>query len=194
MASQGVGNFAEAVTKSGELQSQLNSLITATALQNNGLQQRLTGSVFNNNTELLFNTPQLRTFPFTFTLSPRSKVEATRVMQIIRFFKQAMSVKRSATTLLLKTPRTFAISYLTYDKNKKTLIQHPFLTRFKECALTSFTVDYTPDSNYMTYWSDDPKKRSMTSYRLTLQFQELEPIFDDEYGNESSEDLINVGF
>ena len=92
-----------------------------------------------------------------------------------------MSVKRSATSLLLKSPHTFAISYMTVGQG-----QHPYLNRFKECALTSCSVEYTPDGTYMTY--DGPEK-SMTAYRLSLSFQELEPIFDDEYGPEG-----NIGF
>ena len=57
--------------------------------------------------------------------------------------------------------------------------QHPYLNRFKECALTSCNVEYTPDGTYMTY--DGPEK-SMTAYRLSLSFQELEPIFNEDYG------------
>jgi hypothetical protein len=64
---------------------------------------------------------------------------------------------------------------------------HPYLNRFKECALSSCNVEYTPDGTYMTY--DGPEK-SMTAYRLSLTFQELEPLFDDEYGSDDN----NIGF
>ena len=121
-------------------------------------------------------------------MSPREPNEAKAVMKIIRFFKQAMSVKRSKTSLLLKSPRTFAISYLTSNK------QHPYLNKFKECALTGFNVDYTPEGQYMTYMSSDVSGRSMISYNISLTFQELEPIFDDEYGNESPSQILNVGY
>jgi hypothetical protein len=94
-----------------------------------------------------------------------------------------MSVKRSETSLLLKSPHTFAIQYMTTGQK-----QHPYLNRFKECALTSCSVDYTPDGTYMTYDGDE---KSMTAYRMTLQFRELEPLFDDEYGES---DYDNVGF
>jgi hypothetical protein len=39
----------------------------------------------------------------------------------------------------------------------------------------------------MTYDGDE---KSMTAYRLSLSFQELEPLFDDEYGSDDD----NVGF
>lgn len=181
-------NRAGAAVESGEAQKGLAGTFANLATQSNSAQQRASGSIFNNNLELLFNGPSLRTFSFNFKLSPREPNEAKAVMKIIRFFKQAMSVKRSKTSLLLKSPRTFAISYLTSNK------QHPYLNKFKECALTGFNVDYTPEGQYMTYMSSDVSGRSMISYNISLTFQELEPIFDDEYGNESPSQILNVGY
>ena len=144
------------------------------ATNTNNLQQRVNGSIGNPNLELLFTGPSLRSFTFTFRLSPRSKEEAIEVRRIIRFFKQTMSVKRSTSTLLLRSPHTFAIAYLTSNK------EHPYLNKFKECALQSCNVSYTPDGNYMSFNGPEP---SMTSYELSLTFKELEAIFDDDYGN-----------
>ena len=93
-----------------------------------------------------------------------------------------MSVKRTESTLLLKSPFTFAISYISGDK------QHPYLNKFKVCALTNCSVNYTPYGTYMTYAG---KEKSMVAYELQLQFQELEPLFDDEYG---ATDFDNIGF
>ena len=58
------------------------------------------------------------------------------------------------------------------------MIEHPSINFIKTCALTSCDVQYTPDGTYMTY--EDPF-RTMTSYQLTLNFGELDPIFDDDY-------------
>lgn len=178
-------SFSDAV-KSGEAQQGITGLIAGLAVNADKFQQRAYGSIFNNNLELLFNSPSLRSFSFTFKLSPRNAKEAKEIMKIIRFFKQAMSVKRSKASLLLKSPRTFAISYLTSNK------QHPYLNKFKECALTNFGVDYTPEGQYMTYMSSNIDERSMISYNITLQFQELEPVFDDEYNKETT--ITNIGY
>ena len=137
----------------------------------------MAGLAINSNLELLFNGPQLRDFSFSFKMTPRSKKEAQMVRSIIRTFKQAMSVKRSQSVLLLKAPHTFRISYLTSTKD------HPYLNRFKECALTNCSVNYTPDGQYMSYDDSSPDGRSMTAYELSLNFSELEPIFDDDYEN-----------
>ena len=153
----------------------------------NNLLGRVAGLAINSNLELLFNGPQLRDFSFSFKMTPRSKKEAQMVRSIIRTFKQAMSVKRSQSVLLLKAPHTFRISYLTSTKD------HPYLNRFKECALTGCSVNYTPDNSYMSYDDSDPDGRSMTAYELTLSFNELEPIFDDDY-DDGDNSPTNIGY
>jgi hypothetical protein len=168
----------------------LNALISAKTIQEalgQNVLSRQYGVVINPNLELLFEGPSLRDFSFTFKMTPRSKSEAIRVRTIIRYFKQAMSVKRSNSVLLLKAPHTFRISYLTSTQN------HPYLNRFKECALTNCSVNYTPDGQYMSYDDSDPNGRSMTAYELSLNFQELEPIFDDDYDDKDA-DPKNIGY
>ena len=159
----------------------LGELVKAKSLESDlgssNLLSRLSGLSINESLELLFEGPQLREFSFSFKMTPRSKGEAQIVRSIIRTFKQAMSVKRSESVLLLKSPHTFRISYLTSTKD------HPYLNRFKECALTNCSVNYTPDGSYMSYDDSSPDGRSMTAYELTLSFNELEPIFDDDYEN-----------
>ena len=132
---------------------------------------RQTGAIINPNLELLFEQPTLRPFQFQFTMSPRSDVEAKRVAKIIRFFKQGSAPIRSQERLFLKSPHTFQLQYI--HKNES---EQPFLNKFKECALTSIDVNYTPNGTYSTY-----EDGSMTSYQITLAFQELEPVFNDDY-------------
>ena len=165
------------------------------ALGTNNLLSRLSGLAVNPSLELLFGGPQLREFSFSFKMTPRSKKEAQEVRSIIRTFKQAMSVKRSQSVLLLKAPHTFRISYLTSTKD------HPYLNRFKECALTNCSVNYTPDNLYMSYNDSNPDGRSMTAYELSLSFNELEPIFDDDYDKDfdgaDKQDVLpftNIGY
>lgn len=146
------------------------SFAGATTGANQGFLTRATGAVLNNNLELLFQGPSLRSFTFTFSLSAREESEAKEIKKIIRFFKQGMSVKRSASSLFLQTPNIFDIEYL--HKGEK----HPYINQIKTCALQNFVVDYTPDGNYATY-----EDGAMTQYNLTLTFGEIEPLFDDDY-------------
>ena len=55
----------------------------------------------------------------------------------------------------------------------------------KECALTALSVNYMQENSYMTY-----EDSSMVAYSVNVNFQELEPIFNDDYGRE---DLEYVG-
>ena len=120
---------------------------------------------------MLFNGPQLRTFGFTFKLSPRTKKEASNIVKIIRTFKEEMAPRAEGANIFLKSPNTWRIKYMTPQGN-----DHRYLNKFKECAMMSTTVNYTPDGSYATY-SDG----SMVSYQLTLNFQELEPVLGQDY-------------
>ena len=167
----------------GALKDVITAKFTEAITGTNNILARTLGAVENPNAELLFSGPELRTFSFTFKMSPREPDEAKDVRTIIRYFKQAMTVKRTESTLLLKSPHTFAISYISGSE------QHPYLNKFKECALTGCSVNYAPYGSYMTYNGD---QKSMVAYELSLTFQELEPLFDDEYGEE--ENITNVGY
>jgi len=175
-----VANAAKNASKSGEVKTALATAIAGSASGAGNLLTRTTGAIMNPNMELLFNSPSLRSFNFSFTLAPRNKAEAMVVIKIIRFFKQGMSPIRSKSRLFLRSPHTFRLAYkhkvgFTNDKD-----DHPFLNKFKECALNGFGVNYTPSGQYSTY-----EDGVMTSYQLTMGFQELEPVYNDDYGNDS---------
>ena len=79
---------------------------------------------------MLFGGPQLRRFTFQFLMSPRDKEEATQVRKIIRFFKQGMSVKTSASNVFLKAPNVFDIQYQAFTTDGRE-IPHPSINRIK---------------------------------------------------------------
>ena len=136
--------------------------------------QRGQGQVLNPNMELLFNGPSVRQFSFNFLLAPRSASEQEQVVNIIRFFKQGMTPIKSESNLFLKSPNTFRLRYIHRKSGEDS--EHKFLSKFKECALTSTGVNYTPNNNYATF-----PDGGMVAYQLTLSFQELEPIFNNDY-------------
>jgi hypothetical protein len=182
-ALQSAGDQAQ--QNSGDLAKSLIPAFAAAAIGQPGAQllQRTEGAVFNPNLELLFNGPSLRPFNFTFKLASRSPAESKTIRSIIRFFKQGMSPIRSQSQLFLKAPHTFQIQYLHRGE------EHKFLNQFKECALQSFNVSYTPEGQYATF-----NDGAMVSYQITMQFQELEPIFNDDYTNDGTNLSPNIGF
>ena len=148
------------------------------AVGNEGVFTRATGKVMNNNLELLFSGPSLRSFNYNFRFTPRDKSEANEIRSIIKFFKAAMAPKRSKKKMFLESPHVFKLKYIFKNGD-----QHPFLNKIKTCACTNFSVQYAPDGSYMTY--DDG---SMTSYTVSLSFGELNPIYAENI-DESSNDM-----
>lgn len=132
---------------------------------------RSTGQVLNKNLELLFKGPKLRQFSFNFTFTPRSNKEAETIRKMIRFFKKSMAPEISPERIFLYTPDIFQIKYIHNSGG-----DHPYMNRFKPCALTNFSADYTPGKSYMTY-----KDGSMTQYAVTMTFSELEPIYQNDH-------------
>ena len=158
-------------TKAPEMKKALSTAIAGSASGTGAqLLQRTEGAIINPNMELLFKDPGLRDFNFSYKFTPRSSQEAQTIIKIIRFFKEGMAVKKSESNLFLKAPNTWRLAYKHRGQD------HKYLNKFKECAMKSFRVDYTPDGNYATF--DDGV---MTAYNITLGFGELEPIFANDY-------------
>ena len=182
--SQGLGQAA---------QNFMNAKLTSSALGvfggNVSTQQLLArqqGQIFNPNLELLFDAPTLRSFTFSFKMTPRSQQEARQCKLIIRSFKQNMAPKANleggqvgGTGIFLKTPNIFELSY------KRGGRDHPFLHKFKQCFLTNFSVNYTAEGTHTTY--DDSTPVSMT---MDMTFKEIEPIYDTDYKDSDN----SVGF
>jgi hypothetical protein len=142
----------------------------------NSVISRATGNVFNQNVELLFNGVSLRpAFQFSFDMVPRSKKESNDIKEIIRILKQNMTPKKGDPSvagggLFVKAPNVFKLEYMSGGKI------HPFLHRFKPCALTQMSVNYNGSGQYATYPDATP-----VHMQLSLQFQELSPIYSEDY-------------
>ena len=174
---EAAGSAAQTVAGAfGDNKKALAAVIAGMAAGGQDLLTRTTGAIANPNMELLFNGPELRTFSFQFLLAPRSQEEAKTIIQILRFFKQGMAPIRTKSRLFLKSPHTFQLSY----RNSRGQ-DHKYLNKFKECALANFGVNYTPNGNYSTY-----EDGVMTAYQMTMTYRELNPIYNDDYGNSGS--------
>ena len=152
--------------------------------------QRATGKKINNNMELLFNGPTLRSFNFSFKLRPRTESESVLCRNIIKSLKRDSAPKTSKINLFLETPNLFEIKYIYQgqDGNNPSYEEHPFMNKIKPCALTSINVNYTPDGSYMTYETNG----SMVGYDLNLTFQEIEPVYRSDQEDEYTKD--NMGY
>ena len=150
----------------------------------NQLLARQSGEIFNPNMELLFNGPTLRSFRFSFKMTPRSSAEAEQIKLIIRSFKRNMAPKTAESAgksgsrgnLFLKSPNIFELRYRSGNQD------HPFLHKFKQCFLTDVSVNYTGEGVYATYEDATP-----VSMILDLSFKELEPVYDVDYDSEQGQ-------
>ena len=180
-ASESVGILKnQAIGSKEDLAKLVGTKFAEQAANVKGLLARTQGIIQNPNLELLFQKPTLRPFSFQFKLSARSKPEAEEIIKIIRFFKQNMSPQKgggsggASANLFLQAPNTFQIHYL--HRGVSSATEHPFIGRPKECAMTSFEVDYTPDGQYSTL-----RDGFMTSYTISMSLKELEPVFYEDY-------------
>jgi len=137
------------------------------------LLQRFSGKVINPNLELLFGGPTLRNFTFTFFMVAREPREAEEIKGIIKAFKKSMAAK-SGGGAFLEAPDIFEIKYMDGDTGQL----HNSLNKIKTSALQNMNVDYTPAGTYSTFADAN---KTMTAYRMTLQFGELDPIYDTDY-------------
>jgi hypothetical protein len=189
-------NIGDAVG-SGEGQKALAAGAAVAAIQSaigqgdiNSILSRATGQVFNQNVELLFNGVTMRpAFQFSFDLVPRSEEESLMIKRIIRTFKINMTPQKGKPNvtgggLFIKAPNVFRLEYMSGGK------QHPFLHRFKPCALTQMSVNYNGSSQYATYPDATP-----VHMNLSLQFQELSPIYKEDYVDDAGNfKLPGTGF
>ena len=170
-----------------ELKLMLQNYFVEQAVKTNGLLSRTVGGAINNNLELLFNGPMLRSFTFSFKLTPREQREALVIRDIIRWFKKSMAPSLSNSQLFLLAPNVFKISYVYTGDGSQNNGNHPYLNRIKVAALRDIAVNYTPDGNYMTY-----QDGSMTQYELNLTFGEIDPVYENDY--EFDEGLVGTGW
>ena len=131
---------------------------------------RATREVRNPQEFMLFNSPGMRSFSFSFTFLPQSQKEADTVPRIIQFFRKS-AYPRELNTLEYEFPDTFAISY---SQSSDDIIRMP------EVACTSVGVTYNPNS--MSYFTRGNQPVETT---LELSFTELRPI---------SRSLVEQGF
>ena len=144
---------------------------------------RATGQILNNNLELLFKGVNLRTFPYSITFSPRNPKESRVVKSIIRSLKMSMAAKAGefnggAQGIFLKSPDVFQLRYLRDGRD------HPFLNKFKLCALTGLNLNYTNAGTYSSYEDGTP-----VNIRMDVTFKEINPLYFEDYlpGNGSGD-------
>lgn len=144
------------------------------------------GVVVNPNTELLFNGFDLRSFNLNFKMVAKSEPEAEDIRTIITAFKAAMlprlderksaneqdgsgQIKGTDRTSFIGIPDLVEIKYMLGSS------EHPYVTQYKPCAITSLAVNYTADGAYATYAKGQP-----VAVTMNVGFSEVKLVYRED--------------
>ena len=146
-----------------------------------------TGRVQNPMLEMVYKSPNFRTFQFDFIFYPRDEREALEVQRILERlrFHQAPDLLEGAQGFL-KPPSEFDIKFY-YGGG-----ENPNIPQIATCVLTTFDVNYAPNgwSAYEVPGENNPnlgRTGMPTAIQVTMQFQEMTYLTKRDF----SEDLAN---
>ena len=88
-----------------------------------------------------------------------------------------------SSSLFLGSPNVFRIAYMNKSRRIKGL------NIIKICALTSCQIDFTPDNTYQSYEDTSAFSQPVRS-TMALTFNELTPIFRDDYGDDENSGFV----
>jgi hypothetical protein len=133
------------------------------------------GKVQNPMLEILYSSPEFRTFRFDFLMFARSEVEALEVQKIIDLlrFHQAPELVKNSGGYFLYPPSEFDIAFY-YNG-----LVNPNIPKISTCVLTSIETDYAP-GGFATYEVEGESLPRMgrtgmpVGIRLSLSFKETE--------------------
>jgi len=116
------------------------------------------GVAVNPRNEAFYNSPNQRTFSFTFDFWPRNEEEAIAVEKIIAIFKYNSAPGFKAGTLgsVFSTPNYWKISYMFNNG------ENPALNKIGACYCTDVEVDYSPDGQWTTFGDGKPVHTKLT--------------------------------
>jgi hypothetical protein len=147
----------------------------------------LFGAVKNPQLELLYSSPDFRSFAFEFMFYPRSEKEAAEVQNIVQRlrFHQAPEILTGSAGYFMVPPSEFDIEF---HYNGEV---NPNIPKISTCALTSISVDYAPNGfrAYEVPGENAPKLGSTgmpVGMRVNLTFRELEIMTKLNYQGKSN--------
>lgn len=134
------------------------------------------GEVYNPNTELLYESPALRSFALSFNMIPKNQQEADAINDIILTLKEDSSAEEVAQSGMLKLPYVFQVKYMSGNGQNK------FMNAFKKAALTNLTVQHNASADMHSSFADGMP----ISTTLTMAFQEVDIITRGDHAQSGS--------
>jgi len=147
----------------------------------------VTGTVVNPMLELIYSSPEFRSFQFDFKFYPRDEKEAVAVQNIINrlYFHQSPEVAKVGDTgegFFLVPPSEFDISF--YYNGKV----NPNIPKISTCVLTGINVNYAPQgfAAYEVQGENTPslgRTGMPVAIEMTLMFKETEIMTKNRFQN-----------
>lgn len=172
-------------------QSALNQVASQVGLSSVSNTSRLailatTGKVINPMLEMIYSSPNFRTFQFDFAFYPRDEKEALEVQRILERFRfhQAPEVTDEAgRSGLLVPPSEFEIRFY-YNG-----AENPNIPAIGNCVLNTIDINYAPNgfSAYEVPGENNPalgRTGMPSAINLTLQFQETEYLTKQDFNKD----------
>lgn len=132
-----------------------------------------TGRVQNPMLEMIYKSPNFRSFQFDFVFYPRDEVEALEVQRILERFRfhQAPELLQNTGGFLVP-PSEFDIKFYYAGS------ENPNIPQIATCVLTTLDINYAPNgwAAYETPGENNPalgRTGMPTAIQVTLQFQEV---------------------
>jgi len=187
----GMEGAAGAIAKTGgETAKQLAGTAAAKVLGSSQTGQAVlaaTGRVQNPMLEMIYKSPNFRSFQFDFTFYPRDEKEALEVQRIIERlrFHQAPELLKNAGGFLVP-PSEFDIKFYYAGS------ENPNIPQIATCVLTTLDVNYAPNgfSAYEVPGENNPaigRTGMPIAIQVTLQFQEVTYLTKADFRQDMSE-------
>ncbi len=155
----------------------------------------VTGVVQNPMLEIIYSSPEFRSFRFDFMFYPRQEKEGREVQKIIEKLKfhQAPEILKESNGFFLVPPSEFDIKFFYNGK------ENPNIPQISTCVLESIDVDYAPNG-FSAYEVPGQLYPTMggtgmpVGIRLSLQFRETEYLTKANFNWDKPTDQIAQDF
>lgn len=131
----------------------------------------LAGYAVNPIIEVLYSSPQLRTFNFDFNFIAKTPSEADQIWKIIYEFRRhsAPEFAQVSAGIFMVPPSDFDITFL--RKQNGTFIENTNIPRMSTCVLRDVQLDYAASGQFVTFSDGMP-----VQIRMRLEFLEVNLI------------------
>lgn len=179
--SQLIDNFLSSKFLSGKIfrQANVTSLPIDTSAITTTIEQAI-GGIANPNPVVKFQGPQLRSFNYTWYLSPKSQAESVNLQKILRTLRKAsLAGKSRSSASLLTIPKLVQMNFYPWDRGGESAQwgwTDDSLIRMKRCHISNVSVNFNPANVPAFFWDHNP-----VIVEVSIELLEVEYLFEEDW-------------